>query len=514
MTKPIVGLDFGACNIKAIYIKNGRQRNIKLNKNQSSGAGIPNIIYYDAKQESGEQDIKVGEPAAMKTDEKNKVTYIKRKLEEKEWKTYIENLGKEVTAQEVVEGIFNWLQKRIAETLSTDDFDTVITVPVCFSEVQRHIISQAADKAGLHIKAVITESFAAIFSQEDLCDEDDEQHILVFDFGGSTLDLSLFHIEKDEDEVEITEEASAGLHYGGIDIDRDIYEQLFKQKYAEEVKEIIASDPRDQQIAEMELLNVVKRIKEDIFADEDEEEVEYNFGAKNHEVYEFILTKEEVIAVFDKINLKAKLVTAMDALLEGADEFDKEELTKVKVFGGSSSIDYVRNILVDYFGEDIFEDDDWEIDEIYMAIAGGAARYAYLRDEDDEYEYTISNCIPFSIGLNRAGEFVKYINRNENYGFETLLSYITIADLQADDYKVDVYQCFKDVDAVDINDEDIIYMGCVQLNKDLYTAKDAINFKMKMSKDGSLKFSFFEQVEVDGEKEMVLRESLAVLIGG
>lgn len=63
-----------------------------------------------------------------------------------------------------------------------------------------------------------------------------------------------------------------------------------------------------------------------------------------------------------------------------------------------------------------------------MGIAAGAARYLYFKKEEED-TVEIHNIIPFSIGIEENGRFVKYINRNERYGFETLYRPLKTADL-------------------------------------------------------------------------------------
>ena len=57
-------------------------------------------------------------------------------------------------------------------------------------------------------------------------------------------------------------------------------------------------------------------------------------------------------------------------------------------------------------------------------------------------------------------------------------------------------------------------MGKINLDKALYTAKDAILFKMKMAEDGELHMRFFERQEKENDWEIVLIEDKIVPIGG
>lgn len=509
MAKSYVGIDFGASNIKAVVYNGKKIRKIKLNKNQVAGEEIPNIIYYDKNNE-----VKVGYPAQREFDYKNKIMYIKRKLEQKSWSKYIENIGKDITAQEVATDIFKWLKKTISNTLSEDDFKAVITMPVCFSEVQKNRIYNAATDAKINVEAVVTEPFAALFSIEGLFEEaeDDEQVVLIFDFGGSTLDLSLLRIENDGDgEICVTELASDGMHYGGIDIDEDIYHEVFESKYTKEIAEIKAVD--DLGTAEVELIDVVRKLKEIIFEDE-EDEVDDIYHSRKGKAYTFELTKNEIISVFEKTKIKQRIIDLLDNLFETTDEVEKEDITNIKLFGGTSKIDYFREILDEYINDtDVFDVEDCDIEEIYTGIAAGAARYLYFKKEEED-TVEIHNIIPFSIGIEENGRFVKYINRNERYGFETLYRPLKMADLLKNGYMLNIYQTFDDLLEADINADGIVFMGSVQLDKKLYIAKDAVLFKMKMAEDGRLSIRFFEQRLENGENEIVLVENKQLKIGG
>ena len=514
MNKQIVGIDFGASNLKVIAYNGRKERVIKLNKLQSKGAEIPNVIYYGK-----DNEIKIGDRAEKELDNKNKISYIKRKLELKDWKCYIENINREKNAQEIASDIFTLLNNKIKENLSIEKFDSIITMPVCFSEVQKNRIKKAAISAGIDVKSIITEPFAALFSIEELFEDDGEKIVVIFDFGGSTLDLSLVKIIKDDEDIEVIELASVGLHYGGMDIDKGIYENILYPKYKDVIDKILSESKQDVitskglSVEFVNFVNMAKSLKENIFAtdidDDDEMEEQYLDSLGNF--YEFGLTKQEIINMFEKLGLKEKIIEALDELFENSDEVNKEDVTIVKAFGGSSNIDYFRNILSDYFGEDIFDSEDWESEEVYTAIASGATRYFYAKELEEEYNFEIHNVIAFNIGIEENNRYIKYINRNEFYGFETLYRPLFIKELNKKQYLLSIYQSFEDIDGVDIDDERVIFMGNIKLTKELYSTSDVILFKMKMLEDSILKLSFYEQKEND---DIVLIEDQFLSIGG
>lgn len=504
--KSYIGIDFGAVNIKAAKVSStGKIQNLKLNKGQSEGNFIPNVILYDKVKEKLE--IKVGKSAKRNIlDYKNKVWQIKQKLAQKGWTKFIENLGREVDAAKVVKDIFTCVWQTITTMFpQSEEFDVAITVPVSFSEVQKKLIRQAAVNAGIPVMSVITEPFAAIFSPEEF--DEDEQVILIFDFGGSTLDLSLCRIERDDsDDLSVKELAAAGLKFGGNDIDNAIYEKIFCAQQADKVKNFLGEDPDG--IHKVELKNLIEQLKEDIFLD-DEDEESGQVSDANGNLHEFTLRREEIISVLDELNIKEKIATLLDELLDDA-QLDKSEVTKIGMFGGTSSIDYFHELLAEYFGKKI-PANDFEVEEIYMSVAQGAANYRYLIDTAAE-NITIENVIPYSIGLADGTNFKRLIKRNELCGFVTPFKPLLISDLEKKDWRVAIYQSFGNEFCLPLSDESVIFIGDVKLDRKLYTARDAILFKMQPSGDGQIVMRFFEQ-RPDLEEPALVEEKI-VEFGG
>lgn len=494
MSKIYIGIDFGACNIKAVQVpENGKPKDIKLNKIQSVGNFTPNVILYD------KNEIKVGKGAKNSIDSENKIWQIKPKLSKKSWSKFIKSLGREVSAVEAVEDIFEWIWQTITEKFSKNEtFDVTITAPVSFSEVQKNLIKNAALRAGLPVSAIVTEPFAAMFSLEEIFDED-EQTVLVFDFGGSTLDLSLFRIENDDDEINFTEIAAAGLIFGGIDIDKAIFENILAVKYAADVQEIL-----DSGTPKIEVLNAVENIKENLFTD-DEDSADGFVTDKNGNLHEFNLTQEEIISVLEKIKIKEKILALFEELFEDA-EIDKSEVTAVKAFGGTSTINYFREMLTEYFGEEIFDSEDFEAEEIYMGVARGAAKFRYTQEKENS-GVKIQNVIPYSIGLVKNEKFTRYIKRNELSGFVTPLKPLLISELEKNNWRVAVYQSFSNEFELPPESEEVIFIGEVELDKNLYSVEDAILFNMKTDGAGKICMKFFEST-ADSDAPKLIEEKI------
>lgn len=104
--------------------------------------------------------------------------------------------------------------------------EAVISVPAYFNDNQRCATKLAAQLAGLTVKRLINEpSAAALYYRHSMQNQGDSQ-MMVIDFGGGTLDVSI--VECFENIIEIT--AIAGdNHLGGNDIDRAIVAYFCEQ---------------------------------------------------------------------------------------------------------------------------------------------------------------------------------------------------------------------------------------------------------------------------------------------
>ncbi len=104
--------------------------------------------------------------------------------------------GQPKSAPEVASEIFSFLLRQAREQHSLDVKEGVVTIPVDFDGAARHELRLAAERAGFYVKTFIHEPFAAVvaycFSHQGKPIEDFEgRNILVFDWGGGTLDITL-----------------------------------------------------------------------------------------------------------------------------------------------------------------------------------------------------------------------------------------------------------------------------------------------------------------------------------
>lgn len=93
--------------------------------------------------------------------------------------------------------------------------NAVIAVPAYFNDSQRQATKDAASIAGLNTFRTINEPTAAVLSY-GLGMKGEEKKVLIFNFGGGTIDVTLLTIEEDIFEVKAT---AGDTNLGGDDFD-------------------------------------------------------------------------------------------------------------------------------------------------------------------------------------------------------------------------------------------------------------------------------------------------------
>jgi L1 cell adhesion molecule like protein len=97
--------------------------------------------------------------------------------------------------------------------------NAVITVPAYFNDNQRQATKDAGSIAGLNVLRIINEPTAAAIAYGLDKIGSGEKHVLIFDLGGGTFDVSLLTIDSGVFEVKAT---AGDTHLGGEDFDNNL----------------------------------------------------------------------------------------------------------------------------------------------------------------------------------------------------------------------------------------------------------------------------------------------------
>eukprot|EP01090_Pellita_catalonica_P001916 TRINITY_DN11623_c0_g1_i1.p1 TRINITY_DN11623_c0_g1~~TRINITY_DN11623_c0_g1_i1.p1 ORF type:complete len:670 (-),score=160.75 TRINITY_DN11623_c0_g1_i1:105-1817(-) len=123
--------------------------------------------------------------------------------------------------------------------LGQDTKDAVVTVPAYFNDAQRIATKQAGEIAGLNIIRIINEPTAAAIAYGLKNDSEKETTILVFDYGGGTLDVSVLTLDGGIFEVRST---GGDTHLGGEDLDQLLVDYFIAEMRRKNNMDITGND--------------------------------------------------------------------------------------------------------------------------------------------------------------------------------------------------------------------------------------------------------------------------------
>ena len=131
--------------------------------------------------------------------------------------------------------------KEVAESQLSDKVtDAVVTVPAYFNDGQRQATKDAGVIAGLNVLRIINEPTAAAIAFGLNEKSEGERHVLIFDLGGGTFDVSLLDIDGGMFEVRAT---AGDTHLGGEDFDNRMV-NYFADKFQKKYKCDLRQSPR------------------------------------------------------------------------------------------------------------------------------------------------------------------------------------------------------------------------------------------------------------------------------
>ncbi len=496
--KIAVSIDLGSSNIKAaVYDStraNSKIRMLTLSDNQYYDH-IPSIIYI------GEKSFEIGDFGDPVN--QTMIRGFKRHIEEENWNIFIPHRKRFMDVDEILLNEFEWIKKRIAEGCPCEPSDVIITVPVGFSEMQKYRMKKAGETAGLKIREIITEPFAGMFFNLKMLqeDKDDDYNILVFDFGGGTLDMSLFNINKKE-KLKISAHAAMGIKFGGEDLTEIILEKKIINDYSNLIEDCVNDDfkrnfldsefisdedkspnsdaykkyyAKCASVVKTKLLNEVEKLKSDVCtpvhmkSEPDEEEIFCSSTVLNLNDKNISLSYNEFVEFIKSTDIREKIEKGIELMCDHA-MLDVTDITKVMVIGGTSKIAYFRNLL-----KEILQISDEAENKAFIevkdrdkfnAVALGALSYF----EYNNVEFEAKNILAYEIGTIQDGEYIRLRTDMTTLGTTSLMVGIK-PTLDGDGiYKAKMYQIFPGIDGVLTPEEKIkngIYMGYFSISKDL-----------------------------------------------
>lgn len=408
----IVGIDLGTSNSAAAVLVGGKPTIIQAAEGTSvGGKAFPSYVAF-----TKDGQLLVGEPARRQTITNPEGTVIaaKRKMgTDFKFKVY----GKEYTPQQISAFILQKI-KRDAEAYLGETVDkAVITVPAYFNDNQRQATKDAGEIAGLQVVRIINEPTAASLAY-GLDKANKDLKILVFDFGGGTLDVTIMEMGGGVFQVKST---SGDTQLGGTDMDNTLVEfilQEFKNQSSLDVRNDKAALMRVREAAEkakIELSNVITtEINLPFLA------YEPSSGPKNL-VLQLPRSKLEDLLRPIVERCRSPMMQALqDAKLNPAD------IDKIILIGGPTRMPIVRQLVANVMGKE----PEGGIDPM-EAVALGAAVQGAIIAGDVSTDILLVDVTPLTLGVEVLGGLKEpLIEKNTTIPTKKSKVFTTAADYQ------------------------------------------------------------------------------------
>jgi len=213
----VIGIDLGTSNSAAAVMMGGKPSIIPAAEGATvGGKAFPSVVAF-----TKDGDLLVGEPARRQavTNPESTIVAAKRKMGTDH---VFKIQGKEYKPQQISSFILQKIKKDAEAFVGEKIEKAVITVPAYFDDNQRQATKDAGTIAGLDVVRIINEPTAASLAF-GLDKAKEDMKILVFDFGGGTLDVTIMEMGGGVFEVMST---SGDTQLGGTDMDKTIIDYV------------------------------------------------------------------------------------------------------------------------------------------------------------------------------------------------------------------------------------------------------------------------------------------------
>lgn len=260
--------------------------------------------------------------------------------------------GKQYTHLNLLEQFFRFIIKNVQEHCgSTYYIDSIaFSHPVNFELSKVNLIREAFQNLGLSVAEVSLEPIAAVRGYEIEHLINDNEGILVFDFGGGTIDVAF--VQKLYGELQLTVEPKGNNTCGGNDIDLLIYNDV-KKKVLNKYNHNISLNG----IIDHSVMQSCKRLKEYFSGDNDSYTTNIPIVTADRFInFQYSLIRESFDSIiYPKVNEAIQI--AKNVIFEAKSK--GKQINKVLLIGGSSQLTLVRQLLkeivketnIDTFGE-------------------------------------------------------------------------------------------------------------------------------------------------------------------
>ncbi|MCD6172035.1 MAG: molecular chaperone DnaK [Thermoplasmata archaeon] len=386
MSEKIIGIDLGTSNSAAAVYINGVVKTIpSAEGNTMYGKAFPSYVAF-----TKDGQLLVGEPARRQalTNPEGTVYAFKRKMgTDYKYKIW----GKEYTPQQLSAFLLQKIKKDAESYLGEKINKAVITVPAYFNDNQRQATKDAGEIAGLKVVRIINEPTAASLAY-GIDKSEEELKIMIYDFGGGTLDVTIMEYGQGVFEVLST---AGDTQLGGTDMDNAIIDWI-----AEDFLKKEGIDLRKDKNAYIRLKEASEKAKIELSTVlQTEINLPYITVVDNEPKHlQVTLTRAKLEELVMPIIEKTK--HSIDEALKGA-KLKKEDINKIILVGGPTRMPVVQKFVEEYMGKKV----ERGIDPMECVATGAALQGAVLAGEVKDI--VLLDVTPLTLGVEVLGGLVE-----------------------------------------------------------------------------------------------------------
>lgn len=326
---------------------------------------------------------------------------------------------KRFTATDITTKFLEYVKNYIKETHDLEITSATFSLPVGFTANARRELKKASIQAKITPNGFISESTSAYIA--NINENKDLSKVMVIDWGGGTLDISILDVTKDK----LVESTVWGEKIGGDDIDLEMANLVHKEIMKTNDKKVPLEEMTPAQRDNLIMLCEKAKIEFSVYDDD------YPLTVKNYGIYgtkTIDISYDFFREIAKKIIIK-KVIPNIDIALDRGN-ITNDDIDAVIIVGGSSEIKPFATAITNIFGKNkiiIPKNTQWSvaIGAALTNVTGSSIRLnstlGILMSDDSIYpilkksEHGIGSKIdPLTFALTEDSQEAKFIFVDEN----------------------------------------------------------------------------------------------------